>query len=80
MEAWRSSSIGQTRGNCKHGCIKCKLRLTNLFASYSKMTGFADQEKTVGAVNVDHSRAFNTVTSKLQNVFLTIWMDGQLDD
>lgn len=64
-------------GNGKHGFIKCKLCLTNLFASYNKMTGFADQGRMVDAIYLDCGQAFNTVRKYSRHISLdvTVWMD-----
>lgn len=55
--AWRRSSLhGFTEGN------SC---LTNLLAFYGIMTGWADEERAVGAVCLDFSKAFDSVFSNI---------------
>jgi len=45
--------------------------MTNLFASYNKMTSFTDQGKMVDAIYFNCSKAFNAVRKYSQH---TSWM------
>lgn len=66
--------------NGKHRFIKCKLCLTNLFASYSRLA-LQTRGRIVDAAYLDFSKAFNTVRKYSQHASLdvTVWMDRQLD-
>jgi len=62
----------------QHGFTKGKSCLTNLIAFYNGMTGWVDEERAVGIVYLNFSKAFDTVShniliSKLRKYGLDEW-------
>lgn len=49
--------------NSQHGFTEVKLCLTNLITFYNELIGVVDKRREVNIVNLDFSKAFDTLSS-----------------
>ena len=68
--------VNQQISPSQHGFMNSRSCLTNLISFYDKVTHLVDEGKAVDVVNLDFSKAFDTVptTFSWRSWLPTVWM------